>query len=79
MVLGVLNQLQIFLQLHLIELLVLVTGLWLLEAFDGVWHAGFLHKPKSCGITAQICGLISYFLSNRWVRVALDVNSSLEY
>ena len=79
MVLCVLDQLQIFLQLYLIELLVLVTGVWLLEAFDGVWHAAFLHKPKSFGITAQICGHISYFLSNRWVRVVLDVNSSQEY
>ena len=35
------------------------------KAFDGVWHAGLLHKLKSYGISGQILGLISSFLSNR--------------
>ena len=35
------------------------------RAFDRVWHAGLLHKLKSYGISGQIFGLISFFLSNR--------------
>ena len=35
------------------------------KAFDRVWHAGFLHKLKSYGISGQIFYLISSFLSNR--------------
>ena len=49
------------------------------KAFDRVWHAGHLHKRKSYGISGQICGLISSFLSNRWLRVVLDGKSSQEY
>ena len=49
------------------------------KAFYRVWHAGFLHKRKSYGITGQIFGLISSFLSNRWLRVVLDGKSSQEY
>ena len=49
------------------------------KAFDIVWHAGLLHKLKSYGISGQIFGLISYFLSNRRVRVILDGKSSQEY
>ena len=32
------------------------------RAFNRVWHAGLLHKPKSYGISGQIFGLISSFL-----------------
>ena len=35
------------------------------KAFDRVWHAGLLHKLKLYGISGQIFGLISSFLSNR--------------
>ena len=35
------------------------------KGFDRVWHAGLLHKLRSCGISGQIFGLISFFLSNR--------------
>ena len=35
------------------------------KAFDRVWHAGLLHKLKPYGISGQIFGLISSFLSNR--------------
>ena len=49
------------------------------KAFDRVWHAGLLHKLKSYGISGQIFGLISSFLSNRWFRVALDRKSSQKY
>ena len=37
------------------------------KAFDRVWHAGLLHKLRSYGISGQIFGLVSSFLSNRWL------------
>ena len=49
------------------------------KAFDRVWYAGPLHKLKSYGISGQIFGLISSFLSNRRLRVVLDGKSSQEY
>ena len=49
------------------------------KAFERVWYAGFLHELKSYGISGQIFGLISSFLSNRWLQVVLDGNSSQEY
>ena len=49
------------------------------KAFDRVWHAGLLHKLKSYGISGQIFGLISSFLSNGWLWVVLDGKSSQEY
>ena len=39
----------------------------------------FLHKLKSYGISGQIFGRISSFLSNRWLQVILDGKSSQEY
>ena len=48
------------------------------KAFDRVWHAGLLHKLKSYEISCQIFGLISFFLSNRWLCVVLDGKSSQE-
>ena len=41
--------------------------------------AGLLHKLKSYGISTQIFGLISFFLSNRWLQVVLDEKSAKEY
>ena len=49
------------------------------KAFDRVWHAGLLHKLKSYGISVEIFGLISSFLSNRWLQVVLDGKSSQKY
>ena len=49
------------------------------KAFDSVWHARLLHKLKSYGISDQIFGFISSFLSNRRLRVVLDGKSSQEY
>ena len=49
------------------------------KAFDRVWDADLLHKLKCYGISGQIFGLISSFLSNRRLRVVLDGKSSLEY
>ena len=49
------------------------------KAFDRVCPAGLLHKRKSYRISGQIFGLISSFLSNRWLLVVLDGKSSQEY
>ena len=49
------------------------------KAFDRVWHDGLLHKLKSYGISGQIFGRISSFLSNRQPQVVLDGKSSQEY
>ena len=86
MVLGLLVQLQIFLQ-YLIELLGLLTNCGatlaltvdICKAFDRVWYVGLLHKLKSYWISGQIFSLISYFLSNRQLEVVVDGNSSQEY
>ena len=44
------------------------------KAFVRVWHVGFLHE-----LSGQIFGLVSSFLSNRWLEVVLDGKSSQEY
>ena len=49
------------------------------KVFDRVWHAGFLHKLKSYGISRQIFGSIYSFPSTRQLRVVLDGKSSQEY
>ena len=49
------------------------------KAFDRVWHAGLLHKFRSYGISGQIFGLISFFISNMGLPVVLDGKSSQEY
>ena len=49
------------------------------KAFDRVWDTGLLCKLKSYGISGWIFGLISSFLSNRWLQVVLDGKSSQEY
>ena len=58
----------------MIELLGLLTDLRLIElqldiskAFDRVWHASLLLKFKSYGVSVEVFGLISSFLSNRWL------------
>ena len=69
MVLSCLNQLQIFFQLYLIELLGFLTGQGLLELWYLIYPmllTGF-GMLKSYGISGQIFGLISSFLSNRWL------------
>ena len=87
MVLGLLDQLQNFSQLYLIELLGLLAGLGLLE----LWHLiyprlltgfgmlVFLELWKSYGVSGQIFGIISSFVSNRQLQVVLDGKSSQEY
>ena len=49
------------------------------RAFDRCWHAGLLHWLKSYEISAQIFGLISSFLNNKWIRLVLDGKCSQEY
>ena len=49
------------------------------KAFDRVWHADLLCKVRSDGISGQMFGIISSFLSNRRLRVVLDGKSSQEY
>ena len=46
---------------------------------DNVWHAGLLYKRQPYEISGQIFGLISSFLSNRWLRVVPDGKSLQEY
>ena len=86
MVLGFLDQLHIFSQLHLIGLLGLLRGLGPLELialdiftpFDRVLDTGLIHKLRSYGISGRIFGFISSFLRNWRLRVVLDGNSSQE-
>ena len=49
------------------------------KVFDRFSHAGHLYRLKSYGISGQIFGIISSFLSSRWLQVALDGKSSQEY
>ena len=48
----------------------------ILKAFDRVWNTGLL---TFYGISGQIFGLISSFLSNKQLRVVLDGKSPQEY
>ena len=48
------------------------------KAFVGIWHAGLHHKLRSYVISDQMFGLIPSFLSNRPLRVVLDVKSLQE-
>ena len=48
------------------------------KVFNRVCHAN-LYKLRSYGISGQIFGLISTFLSNRQLQVILDGKSSKEY
>ena len=45
------------------------------KSFDRVWNVVLLHKLKSYGVSGQIFGLISSFLSNRRLQVVLDGKS----
>ena len=83
MVLGLLDQLQIFLKLVVSNRIAMslsrsgATGAVAFDmskAFDRVWHA-YLHKLKSDEISGKVFGLISYFLRNRRLQVVLDGKS----
>ena len=86
MILGLLNQLQILAVVSdKIARTVNRSGatqavaLDISKAFHRVWYAGLLHKLKFYGISGQIFGLISSFLSNRQLQVVLDYKCSKEY
>ena len=87
MVLGLTDQLQIFWQLYLIELLGTfnrskasqAVALDISKAFARFWHADLLHKLMSYGILGQTFCLISSFLSNRCLWAVLNGKSSQEY
>ena len=87
MALGLLDQLQIFWHLCLIELArnfnwsgaARALALDISKDFVRVWQADLLHELKSSGISAQIFDLIASFLSNRWVWVVMGGKSSQEY
>ena len=49
------------------------------KALDRVRHTALLHKLKSYGISDQIFGFISSFLSNRRLRVVLTGKLAQEY
>ena len=49
------------------------------KPFDRVWHAVLLDKLKSYGISGQVLGFISSFLSNRRLGVLLNEKSSQKY
>ena len=49
------------------------------KAFDRVRHAGLLHKRKSYGISGQVFGLISSYLSNGELWVILNGKFSQKY
>ena len=44
-----------------------------------VWQAGLLHNLRSYGISGQIFGFISSFLSKRQIQVVLDGKSPQKY
>ena len=54
----------------------LAVALDISKAFNKVWHAGLLHKLMSYGVSGEIFGLISSFLTSRWFRVVLYWKSS---
>ena len=83
----ILGQLEIFLQLHLIELLGMLIGLGIL-ALQHLTYSRlstefgmlvFSTNLKSYGISGQIFDFISSVLNNRRLRVVLDGKSSQEY
>ena len=55
------------------------VALDIFKAFDRVYLADLFQKFRSYGISGQIFGRISSFLSNRRLRVVLDGKSSQEY
>ena len=55
------------------------VALCIFKAFDRVWHAGLFYKLKSYGVSGPIFGLISSFLSNSSLHVALDGKYPQEY
>ena len=83
---SLLGQLQIFRELHLIELLRFFGSgaTWAVDfdiskAFNRVCHSGPLHNFKVYEISGQVFGLSLPFLSNKQLWVVLDQKSFQEY
>ena len=85
---GLLGQLQIFWQLYLSDRIARAfnrsEATWtaafdISKAFDWVLDTCLLHKLKSYGVSGQIFGFISSFLSKRQLQVVLDRKFSQEY
>ena len=49
------------------------------KAFDRVWQAKLLHKLKSYGISGQVFGLVSSFLSKKRLWMVLNDKFPREY
>ena len=82
MVLGLLDQPKIFWQLVSDRIARVLTDLGLLELQSLIYQrllTGKNYKLKSYGISGQIVGLISSFVSNRWLQVVVDEKPSQEY
>ena len=47
----------------------------ILKAYDRLWYVGLVDKFKCYGISGQIFGILSSFLSNRRLLVVLDGKS----
>ena len=52
------------------------VALDIFKVFGRVMHAGLLYRLTFYGISGQIFGHVSFFLSNRWLLVTLDGKSS---
>ena len=82
MVLGLLDQPKIFWQLVSDRIARVLTDLGLLELQSLIYQrllTGKNYKLKSYGISGQIVGLISSFISNRRLQEVLDGKPSQEY
>ena len=56
-----------------------VVALDISKAFDRVWHKALLAKLPAYGFTPSFCKLISSFLSNRFISVAVDGATSASF
>ena len=79
---GLLDQLQIFWQMCLVELIGFLVSLGLLELWhlmyarlSTVWHTSLLHKQKSYEISLKLFGHIKYFLKNKWLLFSFWMGS----
>ena len=46
------------------------------KAFDRVWHTGLIYKLEKCGITGPLLQWLKDYLSDRYQRVIVKVQSS---
>ena len=60
-------------------MIIITTSFDIPETFDTAWNTGLLHKHRPYGISSLVFGLISSFMSNRWLWVVLDRKPSKEF